>query len=655
MLLRPVAFVSLGLVCLAAASALALHHPVAPMVALIGLCLWVALAVWRPLAWLWVVPAFLPVLNFSPWTGWIVFEEFDLLLLGTLAAGYFRLGWEWSQRTACLTPTSRLVGIPGRSRPSPGVDTADLTGSRVWQGLLAVLCVLLLSSLWRGLLDAGGWSFDWFASYDSALDSVRIFKSLAFALCFMPLLERAFRVAPIGVLIRLARGLIAGLAVLLLAVLWERLAFVGLTNLSSNYRTVGLFWEMHVGGAAIDGYLAMSIPFVVWAVTAARKPLTWVAAAALAVVAEYVCLTTFSRGVYLATLAPMVFLYLSLLPRRKDAPRWRVRGTRALLVVLAGELSLVIVGGSFMTARVAETQKDIGSRMEHWRNGISLLHGPADWLLGLGLGRLPASYNAHVPSETFPGRITWHRDVTGTPAPATFVRLRASENMGASAGVYALSQRVSVVASGQHSVRLTARVLGDTMLVVSLCEQHLLYDRRCQRGWVPLSASPDHASWQMLEFPLVGSWLEPEGAWLPRLKFFSIAAVADGGQVDIEEVRLINDQGSNMLENGDFEQNLAHWWPVAQWYFLPWHIDNLYLEILVERGVLTWLVLATMLGMVMYKLLLGPAREHPMAPFLVASLLGFLFVGLASSVLDVPRVAFGVFLILFSSAKLRSR
>jgi hypothetical protein len=34
----------------------------------------------------------------------------------------------------------------------------------------------------------------------------------------------------------------------------------GLTNFASDYRTSALFWEMHVGGAALDAWLMLSFP-----------------------------------------------------------------------------------------------------------------------------------------------------------------------------------------------------------------------------------------------------------------------------------------------------------------------------------------------------------------------------------------------------------
>jgi len=44
-------------------------------------------------------------------------------------------------------------------------------------------------------------------------------------------------------------GLMLGLAAAAISTIWERTAFTGLLNFSSDYRTTGMFWEMHVGGA----------------------------------------------------------------------------------------------------------------------------------------------------------------------------------------------------------------------------------------------------------------------------------------------------------------------------------------------------------------------------------------------------------------------
>src|SRR4051812_49310841 len=69
---------------------LASHHPLWPvsLTAIFAGC--VAVSARWPRLWLFVLPAAMPVLNFSPWTGWLTFNEFDLLLLACLAGGYGR-------------------------------------------------------------------------------------------------------------------------------------------------------------------------------------------------------------------------------------------------------------------------------------------------------------------------------------------------------------------------------------------------------------------------------------------------------------------------------------------------------------------------------------------------------------------------------------
>ena len=193
-----------------------------------------------------------------------------------------------------------------------------------------------LLALYRGFADAGGFAFDWFAGYGDALNSLRVFKSLGFALLFVPLLQHEIAYSRALASQRLATGIVVGLTVVTLAVLWERAAFPGLLDFSTHYRTVALFWEMHVGGAAIDGYLALTTPFVVWALVSAHRPIPWAGAAALALLTGYACLTTFSRGVYLAVGWSLVLLGMLLWAQKSDFNAreflgrvWRRHGSRA--------------------------------------------------------------------------------------------------------------------------------------------------------------------------------------------------------------------------------------------------------------------------------------------------------------------------------------
>jgi O-antigen ligase len=143
------------------------------------------------------------------------------------------------------------------------------------------------------------------------------------------------------------------------------------------------------------------------------------------------------------------------------------------------------------------------------------------------------------------------------------------------------------------------------------------------------------------------------GPWFaPRMGMFSVAVLDAGGHADFRSIRLQRSDRQEPLANSDFAQNLAHWFPAARFYFLPWHIDNLYLELLIERGLLGLLLGGALVATALWQLVLGSARRQPLAPYLAASLSGVLLVGLVSSVMDVPRVAFLLFLLVFCALQL---
>lgn len=632
-LLKNPAWLLVSLGSFFAGAALAWHHPLWPMAALAVFWLWCVAAAWLPGIWLFVVPACLPFLNFSPWTGWLVFEEFDILLLGALAAGYGRLA---------------SSSVPG-------------AGAKIPRALLALLTLLGsagLLALCRGFADAGGFIFDWYAGYTDALNSVRVFKSLGFALLFAPLIQRELDHARPLADRRLATGMLAGLTVVALAVLWERAAFPGVLDFSTHYRTVALFWEMHVGGAAIDAYLVLATPFVVWALLAARRPAVWAAAATLTLLTAYACLTTFSRGVYLAVAGSLVLLGLLLWAQKSDFTTheffargwrlhrpegWRAKAGLLLMLALASEVAAVLGGGSFMTERLASTDRDVGSRVEHWQHGLDLLDGPADWLLGKGLGRMPANYAGHVPRGEFSGDVkAGEEQVPGGPVNG-FVTVRGPNTLKILGAQYALTQRVGMGFGGQHRVSLDVRVQKKTDVYLELCERHLLYDGSCQTAFVRVL--PGKTAWQALTLPLGGPALAG-GAWYaPRLGMFSVSIGNAGGVADFDNIRLIGPHREALLENGEFSKGLAHWFPAAQSYFLPWHIDNLFLEVLVERGLAGLLLLAALMAYGLWHLVIGRARLLPLSPYLGASLCAALLVGLVSSFMDAPRVAFLFYLL----------
>lgn len=775
--------------CAAVGTVLAWHYPIAYYLVVAVFVTWIACCFRWPLAWLAVIPALLPVLGFATWTGWFAFEELDLLLLGAAAGGYARLAWGIG--------SLRGARIGGRQNLSP---------------LIVVVIVLLAISyavaLYRGISDAGGLVFDWIGSYDGAMNSFRIAKSFAAALLLWPLLRFALRANERRSVDLLAGGIALGLGLAAIAAVWERAAFTDLLNFSSDYRTTALFWEMHVGGAAFDGYLALTVPFIVWELRRNRGLLHFWAAIGLAVLATYACLTTFSRGVYvavpigLATLAalllrgrqgashgPMLFvasrigvlaiitavaLYFSfhhggyrallafgatvvvafwLAPTFKATalrnwavgliggltaglvvssvamhiPKgpyvvfgmafawnavlalWPVDNRKArsatmrlaafvLLIVLAAAVALywggidafventlalalvlgltlwsglsvtplfpvdlrsrvialgalcllagavvVFAGGAYMSDRFSTSSDDLELRLKHWRDGIGMLRTGPDWWLGKGLGRFPGDYFVNVTDSAHPGAFSLHRD----PGDR-FMTLTGPRYSTSWGDLFRIAQRVPPL-SGKFVVVFEARSPLDTQLHLEVCEQHLLYNAACGIGLATLHGTP---TWQRVSVVMDGRELVG-GPWYGlRLGFFAMAVGTSGRSIDVRDVALIGPDGRNLIANGDFAQGMAHWIPISERYHLPWHIKNLELNLLFDQGIAGLTIFMLLLLTALWRLTFGAERNHPMAPFLAASFVGFACVGAFDSLLDVPRLAFLFYLLLLTSLAL---
>lgn len=351
---------------------LAGHHPLGAVPALAGFGVVVLLAArWPAATALTLLPALLPVLALAPWTGWLLVEEFDLLLLATLAGGHARLAW------------------PPAAGEAQGAGRGPAVSVLAWV-LLALWAASVAIGLQRGVADAGGWAWGWTQGYREAMNSLRLAKPLVGVLLWWPLWRAARRRDPAAAEEALLRGLTLGLAGCALAALWERAAFTDVLNFSSDYRTTALFWEMHVGGAALDGYLALTLPWALQLALTARRRVDQVLAGLALALAAYAALTTFSRIVYLALPAGLVLMGGLLLRQRlagADAAARRALW-RALLPGLGLAAGFALAAGwMFAGAGYRGLLALFGAMLVMLPLAAVLRRfGVAEWSAGLALG-----------------------------------------------------------------------------------------------------------------------------------------------------------------------------------------------------------------------------------------------------------------------------
>lgn len=767
------------------------HYPVAPPVAVALFLAWIACSFCWPAAWLAVIPALLPVTGFATWTGWFAFEELDLLVLGAAAGGYAKRTYE-------------------RHGGAASQWTKDQAGLPSWMYfVVGPLAISYGIALYRGIADAGGFQFDWIGSYDSAMNSVRIAKSFAAALLLWPLMRGELDAKGIRAINLLVLGIVSGLCLASISVLWERAAFTDLLNFSSDYRTTAMFWEMHVGGAALDGYLALTTPFIICEFRRSTNLRRVCFALGLAALATYACLTTFSRGVYVAVpvglatvgvllltrrpasramgmsttglrtiglaIASIIAVYLVfrhggyrallafvvtasfafwLAPNAKEAtlkqwvvgaigglttgavlsaiamtipkgpyalfglifvgnaflvglgdapeaPRMTMRlGAFVMLVVTAAAVALhwggvdaftdsalalalllgltlwsavsevplfpvelrsrivaiatlcflggavaVFTGGAYMSDRFSTSTEDLDLRLKHWRDSIGMLQTGSDWWLGKGLGRFPADYFFHVTDSSHPGGVSLRSEGGGR-----YMRLAGPRYETSWGDLFRIAQRVPPL-SGKYTAILEVRSSAATQLHLEVCEQHLLYNGACA---IASTVPRPEPAWQRIAVVMDGARIT-EGPWYaPRLAFFSMAVDTSGQAIDIRNVRLIGPDGNNLIANGDFSAGMARWIPISERYHLPWHAKSLPLNMLFDQGLTGLAAFLLVLGVALWRLTLGKARNHSLAPFIAASLVGFVAVGAFDSLLDVPRVAFLFYVLVLAGLSLES-
>lgn len=270
--------------CLLLALYLAAIHPLGAGWAVPAVLLVALLARYFWTTWPGWMLALVPLIGLAPWTGWLWLEEWDLLVLASAAGGYAA----WA----------------GPHRHTPPPVQAVWRRALRWRASAVALMVLAAAatalSVFIGVTDAGGLDLYVYQGYWESGQALRAGKPVLALLLMLPLWHRAATRAPQTLTPALGAGLCGVLLVVSLGALWERLAFTGFSNFSTDYRTTSVFWEMHVGGAALDGALALSLPFGLLALLRARGRLGFAWAMGLLLLGLYALITTFSRGLYLA-------------------------------------------------------------------------------------------------------------------------------------------------------------------------------------------------------------------------------------------------------------------------------------------------------------------------------------------------------------------
>jgi hypothetical protein len=580
--------------------------------AVLWLMPWFLLGAVRPVVSMAVLLACLPLAHAGLWTGWRQVDEFELLVAAS-AAGWCLARW-WQRPWGATAPEARHSGHPA-----------------AW----ALLCAWALWGVFQGgrHVDAAvllPWHEGWrWADHEGGVAPWRALRGSVWPLLALwllaPWLVRAHTLS----CWRMA--MCVGLCGVSLTVAWERHLMVGVWDMATQYRTAGPFWDMSLGGGAIDAYLAMALPWAWWSLWLARSKAAWCLWAALVALGIYTVVTTFSRGVLIASAVGVLWLHgLAVWPVwRQVSPRRRLMHGWVTGALVIWWLALV-VSASFAVSRLEQSAADAVGRWRHWGQQLSLMTSASQWMTGLGLAQVPAAYSASTTLAEMAGRAQWVPPSSSYPA---HLLLRGPPTRADLGGAFGLTQSVSWASGGPDRFELTARSTRGLTLRISRCDQWLFHPMQCESLDVNWPASPEAATrswgWPASADGFSGTWGR---TWGPQLVTLSV--VSPGADAQVFAVHWSQAGKAMGGHNWQFAEGLSGWWPVATRHFVPWHSDNLYLEVGLERGVIGLLIFG---GMLLWALRSGAAL--PWAG-LHASVVGVALLGLLISAHEFPRVAF---------------
>ncbi len=585
-----------------------IRFPFAQFALGIGLGVYCAILYRYPTAWLVVIPAALPVLDLAPWSGWFFLDEFDLVILTTVAIALWRGA---TQISASRFPLVLKIAI-------------------------GAVALSYLVSLFVGLFPLEPLDANAFANYFSRYNSLRVAKGFLWAILLLSLVPGpSVPQFSDGDCKRLFNwGVLCGLIALNICVLYERFIFAGLFNFSNDLRAIATFSGLHNGGNDIEAYLVFVVPFVVAWVFDHRTPSRYFVGAVVFALTSYSLLVTFSRGGYLGFLAAWIALILCLLLLAGSGsfalPPLGAPSFAVFLILLGAGVSLPILKGDFIRARFATIALDWQSRLDQLRNTFRMMDTDAvTRLFGMGLGRFPATYLAKQPVKANPTVYNFESE-----GPNTFIRIKAGSPLY-------FGQRISVEPGKYYVLSLDFRSVNrKASLSIPICEKQLQKSFRCQ--WFQFQSSRVGA-WEHFEKrfdmgEVGGNVGRMTGRLSRRPVELALYSPGEGSVLDVDDVRLIDESGHNLISNGDFSRGHDRWFFTVD-DLMPWQSSNHWGQIFFEQGWLGLLAFNLFVIAVIVGLILKVYRGDLFSGVVLAGVVGFLTVGLFGSLFDTPRMA----------------
>jgi hypothetical protein len=179
----------------------------------------------------------------------------------------------------------------------------------------------------------------------------------------------------------------------------------------------------------------------------------------------------------------------------------------------------------------------------------------------------------------------------------------------------------------------------DARIAVPICERWILTSFQCV--WQTVELGKAVGTWRRYEVSISSGELESGGWYARKPVKLTLHNSSNNAAVDVDNVRLEDSERRDLLTNGDFSLGLDRWFFAVD-NDRPWHIWSLPLGILFDLGLLGVVGLFLLAALALLRAARGAWSGDFAAGAAMASVAGFLVVGVFANLIDTPR-----FLLLF--------
>lgn len=343
---------------------------------------------------------------------------------------------------------------------------------------------------------------------------------------------------------------------------------------------------------------------------------------------------TYSRIGYIALLAAFFILMVLTLGRFRKMDAKKAAGAVMVMAVFAMFVLGLLVQSRFLQDRFSGFADGYQSRMHLWKTTVDLMDkNMLTRVFGMGLGAFPRAYREGQPEGARSGLFRYETE-NGNP----YLRLAGGR-------LFYFDQVID--RSAEWPLVLSLDIRGQVSspaphwLSVLICEKNMLYSVGCP-GNTGIAQKPT-GRWERVQVMIDRKGDPGPGFILQNPLTFSLSLAETGRVMDIDNIRLTDARGKELVRNGDFSAGYDHWFFTSDDH-LMWHIENVFVAAYFEQGAAGVIALAGFLLLLPAKgCRLYRTRGLAWAGF-IAALGGFLIIATCVSVFDFPRITFLFFL-----------